>query len=256
MMRPSLAIAVAVTLEARRAGLPWLALGSLAAGLTLGALVSSLALTESGQVMTAVLAAGFRLCAVFVTVVFVATSMSREASDKGTEFLLAMPISRTEFYLGKLAGYSICSVVLAGLYSLALMATGSSSGLFGWFISLSVECALMSSICLFFAVGLRQMVSVLSASAGLYLLSRVSGATQAIASGPLVDEASLSQQIASWLMEGIALLLPSLDSATRTAWLLQEPPSWSELSVSVGAMLIYAALVSVAGLFDLARRNL
>jgi len=56
-MPPALLIARAALLEARRTGLPWLALGLLAAALGLAAFLSQVALTEGRELQAAVVAA-------------------------------------------------------------------------------------------------------------------------------------------------------------------------------------------------------
>jgi len=56
--------------------------------------------------------------------------------------------------------------------------------------------------------------------------------------------------------EEVALLLPRLDAATRSEWLLYAPPGPGEYAVAVGALVLYAGLLCAAGLFDFHRRNL
>jgi hypothetical protein len=124
-----------------------------------------------------------------------------------------------------------------------------------WAVSLAFECALVAAAALFFASALAQPAAALSATAALYLLARSIGAIQAIASGPLA-EATLAGRAAQLAVDGVALLLPRLDAATRTAWLLYEAPAAAELAPALAAMAAYTLLLVAAGLFDLSRRNL
>ena len=255
-MRAALTLGRFVMLEARRTGLPWLLLASLAAGIGLAGFLSQLALTESVALQAGILAAFFRLCAVFLTAIFVVTSMVRESGDKGTELLLSLPISRTAYYLGKLAGYAACGGTLAAAYALTLLVWSPAPAVAAWFVTLLLEVALVAAVSLFFVVTLAQVVPAVAAGAGLYLLGRSVAAVQSISASPLVGNDSLMHSLASWGIDAIALLLPPLDKATQTVWLLYGPPAAGELVSICVQLLLYGAVAVAAGLFDFHRRNL
>lgn len=255
-MRALLTISRFVALEARRTGMLWLFAGAAAAGLGLTSFLSQLALTEGGALQAGVLAALFRVCAVFLTATFVITSMVRESNDKGVELLLSMPISRTAYYLGKLLGFAACGCALAAAFSLLILAWSPPLAVGAWFVSLALETALMAAVSLFFVVTLAQVVPALAASASLYLLSRVIGAIQAVSSGPLLDDRAYLQKAAAWSIDAVALILPPLDRATQTVWLIYGAPAAMEFLSIAGALLTYGLLIAAAGLFDFHRRNL
>ena len=120
-MRSGLTLARYVILEARRTGLPLLAVGALTTGVGIAGFLSQLALTESAALQVGVLAAFFRICAVFLTGTFVVTSIVRESNDKGIELLLSLPISRSTYFLGKLAGYAATGAMLAAMFSVVML---------------------------------------------------------------------------------------------------------------------------------------
>ncbi len=243
-------------LEARRTGLPLLVLGALTTGVGIAGFLSQLALTESSALQAGILAAFFRVCAVFLTGAFVVTSMVRESNDKGIELLLSLPISRTTFYLGKLAGFAATGGVLAAVFSLVMLFWSPPMAVAAWFVSLFLEVYLVAAVSLFFVVTLAQVVPALTAAAGTYFLGRVVAAIQAISVGPLTSEDAGLQRLAGWGIDAVALLLPPLDKATQTAWLLYGPPSLGEFLAVAGFLFLYGALVTMAGLFDFHRRNL
>lgn len=254
-MRPGLTLARFVLLEARRTGLPLLALVALGAGVGMAGFLSQLALTESSQLQAGILAAFFRVSVVFLTGTFVVTSMVRESSDKGLELLLSLPISRATFYVGKLAGYAATGGVLAAAFSLVMLVWCPALSVAAWFASLLLEVFLVAAVSLFFVVTLGQIVPALAAAAGTYFLGRAVAAVQAISTSPL-NEDSMLQRIAGWGIDAVALLLPSLDRATQTVWLLYGPPSPGEFLALAGSLFVYGVLVTAAGLFDFHRRNL
>ncbi len=247
-------LARSVLLEARRGGLPWVALGILAATLGLSAFLSQVALTESRELQSSVTAALLRASAVLLLIAHVAASTLREANDKGLELMLALPVSRATHYLGRLAGHVACGAALAALFALPLLAWASPAGVAAWGLSLAVECALVAAAALFFSMSLSNLVAAMSASAGLYLLARAIAAIQALAASPLA-EPSFGARAARRAIDAVALLLPRLDIATRTEWLLYGPPELASYAAALGGLALYAVLLAAAGLFDFHRRN-
>ena len=55
--------------------------------------------------------------------------------------------------------------------------------------------------------------------AAFYLLARALTAIQLMSNSPLAIENPLSHQVMSWLVDGLALVLPALDRFTQSVWL-------------------------------------
>jgi ABC-type Na+ efflux pump permease subunit len=243
-----------ILLEARRGGLPWLALGSIALSAGLGAFLSQVALTESRELQAAVVAALLRACAVFLIAAHVVSSTLREINDKGLELMLSLPLPRSTHYLGRLAGFAVCGAVLAAVFSLPLLFWAPAPAVAAWGLSLGMECALVAATALFFSMSLGQLVPAIAATAGLYLLARSVAAIQAIASGPLA-EPSFAGQATRWSIDTVAILLPRLDTVTRTEWLLYGMPADSAYAAAIFGLVLYSALLVAAGMFDFYRRS-
>lgn len=251
---PAAILARLCLLEARRGGLPWLVGAALAAGYGLAAFLAQVALTESLALQAAILAAWLRFCAVFFVAAQVTSSVLREIQDKGLERMLALPLSRATQYLGRLAGFALTGVLIAAVFALALLPWARPAAVAAWGASLALEAVLVAAAALFFAMTLAQLVPAIAATAGLYLLGRSIGAIQAMAAGP-GNEASWAGNLARHAVDLVALLLPALDRATRTEWLLYGAPAPSTFAVAAGAVALYAALLAAAGLFDFHRRS-
>ncbi len=252
---PAATLARFVLLEARRSGLPRLGLACIVVSGGLAGFLSQVAVTESGALQAAVVAAALRACAVFLIAAHVAASTLREINDKGLELMLSLPIRRSTHYLGRLAGYCACGAGLAIAFAVPLFFWASPASAALWAISLACECALVAAAALFFSMTLAQPVPAIAATAGLYLLARSISAIQAIASGPLA-EPSFTSEAARWLVRGVAFLLPRLDLATRTEWLLYGVPSASLYGSAVGGLALYWLILVAAGLVDFHRKSL
>lgn len=251
---PALTLARTVLLEARRGGLPWLALAAVLLAFVLAAFLSQVALTESLALQAALMAALLRVCAVFLLASQVVSSTLREINDKGLELMLSLPLSRSTHYLGRLLGFVVCGAALATVFSLPLLAWAPPRAVALWGVSLACELALLAAAALFFAMTLAQLVGALAATLALYLLARSIGAIQAIAGGPLA-EASAAGSVARQALEALGLMLPRLDAVTQTGWLLYEAPALPVYAWSLAELAVFAVLLTAAGLFDFHRRS-
>lgn len=247
-------LAGATALEAVRNRLLWLAAIIVAIALGIAQFLSQVAIIESREIQSALLAAMLRAAAVFIASTFVITSMVRELNDKVTELMLSLPAPRAAYFFGKLAGYALVAAVIAVLFALPLALFARPEGVAVWAASLLCELLIMTAVSLFCVLALAQVPSAFAAVAGFYLLSRSMAAMQTIAGASLTD-ASLLDRAVNRIVDLIALLLPGLDRMTDTAWLLVSAPAAGVLGTILAQTAIYLALISAAALFDLYRKN-
>jgi ABC-type transport system involved in multi-copper enzyme maturation permease subunit len=252
---PSVTVAHYTLIEALRSGLPWLAAACMLGVLGLCGFLSRVAITEAAALQASAAGALLRACAVFLIAAHVVASVSREANDKGLELALALPVSRSAYYIGKLAGFTCAGAILASFFALPLLIWAKPMDLAAWWLSLAAETALVAAAALFFASAMAQTLAALAAAAGLYLLGRSISAIQAIASAPQAGD-SLPALAARWFVDALALLLPRLDTATRSDWLLYGAPQAGEFAQALCGLGLYFLFLAAAGLFDFSRRNL
>ena len=246
-------IARFVLLEAFRSGLPWLALACAAASVGLAAFLAHIALTETRELQAAAAAAMLRISAAFLIATHVVTSVAREVNDRGLELALTLPVSRSAYYAGKLAGFACAGALLAASFAAPLLLWATPAPVAIWTLSLATETAVVAAMGLFFSMALAQVVPAIAATAGLYLLGRSVATIQAIAAGPLGQG---QESALRGLVDAFALLLPRLDQVTRTEWIVYGLPSSGEAIDAIVGLAIYLALLGGAGLFDFSRRNL
>lgn len=245
-------IARYTVLEVLRNHLLWVALAVLAAGIGLAAFVSAIALTETRETQVALLAAALRLAAVVMLAAFVVTGMAREAADKTTHLLLALPIPRTAWLVGKLAGYCAAALLPAALFGalIAFMAAPAQAAL--WTVSLICELWLVVACAVFCTVTLSRAVPALATVAGFYLLSRSLGIFELLGHAP---SGAAAPRAIGTLVDAIALLLPRLDQFTQAGWLLYDTGSVHALAHIAAQTAIYLLLLAAAAAFDLHRRE-
>ena len=248
-------IAFYTLLEALRNRLSWLLLLVAFIGIGLSGFLNELALTESRQIQVALLAAFLRFSAVFLLATFVVTSMTREFNDKGLELLLALPLPRAAYLLGKLLGFAALAVVPGVLFGLltAFFTTPLQASL--WTISLICELWIVAAFSMLCVLTFNQIMAALSAAMGFYLLARAIAAVQLIGNDPLSAHTT-SQQVIGLVINSLSAVLPHLDEFTRTDWLVYQSGTWATLSVLLLQSAICLMLLGSAALFDLYRKNI
>lgn len=247
-------LARATVLEAVRNRLLWLAAAIIGIAFGLAQFLNQVAITESRDIQTALLAAPLRVAAVFITAVFVITSMVREQNDKVTELLLALPAPRASYFFGKFAGYAAFAGMLALLSAVPLTLFAHSAGLALWTVSLLCELLIVTATSLFCVLSFTQVVPAFAAVGGFYLLSRSMAAMQIIA-GASLQAPTFTDRVVSGVVDLIAFVLPTLDGMTQTSWLLGPAPGVNALANTLAQTAIYLALLCSAALFDLYRKN-
>jgi ABC-type transport system involved in multi-copper enzyme maturation permease subunit len=247
-------LARATVLEAVRNRLLWLAAVVIVIAFGLAQFLNQVAITESREIQTALLAAPLRVAAVFITAVFVITSMVRELNDKVTELLLALPAPRSSYFFGKFAGYAAFALILALLSAAPLALFAHSAGLALWTVSLLCELLIVTAMSLFCVLSFTQVVPAFAAVGGFYLLSRSMAAMQIIA-GASLQAPSLTDRVVGLVVDSIAFVLPALDGMTQTSWLLGPAPGGNALASTLAQTAIYLVLICAAALFDLYRKN-
>jgi len=248
-------IAAFTVLEAVRVRFFWLAGGILLAALLTAEFAGALALTEAVTMKAALFGFLLRVAAVFAVCLFVAASQTREYADKGTEMLLALPLSRAVYYFGKLAGYGAVALLVAAAAGVVAAVYAPLPQAILWAAALGCEMLLMVAVTLLCLLTLTQVATAISVVAGFYLLCRAIAAMQLIGHSPLIDAAVWSNQFIAALLDTLACVLPELYRFAPSEWLVYHNADFAALWPVLGQTAVYLLLVAGASLFDLYRRN-
>ena len=242
-------------LEALRTRLPALVLTTLLALLAASFFIESISVTEGARFQAGFYAAGMRLACVFIATLYVLVSVAREFDDKGLDVLLALDLPRAHYVLGKLAGFLAIALLIALVASLPLAWLAAPQAAMQWLVSLGLELAIVVALALFCILTFSQLTPAASFVLAFYLLARSLTAIRLMGAHPLAGADTLSHQVIQFLVEILALILPSFDAWTQTAWLVNEPASWSALLQLAGQSALYVALLAAATMFDFYRKN-
>ncbi|OGA25644.1 MAG: hypothetical protein A3I02_09510 [Betaproteobacteria bacterium RIFCSPLOWO2_02_FULL_67_26] len=242
-------------LEAVRTRLPALLLVTLLALLAASFFIEAISVAEGARLQAGFYAASMRLACVFIAGLYVLVSVTREFDDKGLDVLLALDLPRSHLVLGKLAGFLAIGALIAVAAALPLALLAAPQAMLQWAASLALELAVIVALALFCIITFNQLTPAASFLLGFYLLARSLTAIRLMSANPVSGGEELSHQVIHFLVETLALVMPSFDAWTQTAWLVNEPASWSALSQLAGLSALYVALLAAATMFDLYRKN-
>lgn len=251
-----LPIARYTVLEAVRTRLP-LAIGIAMLGLVgMSVFVRELALIQDARIQTIAYAAVARVSALFIIALHVGGTLSREFEDKGLDAVLALDIPRWQYIAGKYAGYAALGIGIAAVTALPVFFLSDVGAALAWLISLALESCIIVAIAMFCVVTFSHLPSAMAFVAGFYLLCRSIAGLRMLAEHPTAGADTLAHQLMGGVLTVVSTLVPALDAWTRTTWLVDAPPSWTELSYIAGETGLYVVLLVTATLIDFHRKSL
>ncbi len=224
-------------------------------------IVTEMAVTESLELRLTTSAFLYRLSLVFALGVSMIASVVREHESGFVHVLLAHPISRMHYVLGRMLGYSITALI-AALSVMLVMAvwvpTEQWGALVVWSISLWLELIVAGAVALFFALGLRNMVGSMVMWLAFYILARVLDVARTMAATPIgQDPTSFSAVAGQWMFQLMGWVVPPLGTFTRAEWLLGNVVPSIESCAILGAWaLVYSVVCVVAAAIDFYRHEI
>ena len=224
-------------------------------GLGFAGFISEIAITENEEIQVSLLAASYRYCAAFVIMVFVVSSIVREFNDKCLELYLSMPISRTIYFVGKCAGFILTGMIIALLFSFVLLLYASPFLVFQWWLSLTMELAIISVFAFFAVLTFNQQVTAsVFITFFFYLLARLTDTIVLVSQSQILPE-TLGNNIIEFMLYGLFTILPHFAAFTKTDWLVYgvEPAELFPLMVQT---LVYCLLLGGMAMWDFIRKNI
>ena len=256
MFSPILTISRYTLIESLRNRLLLLSFLVIAISFALVEFIGDLTITEHRVTQVAILAAFLRMSAVVIITLFVVSSTVRELHDKTLEMILAMPIHRGSYYLGKLMGYFYIAALVSVIFAVLLLMYADSEMVFIWMLSLFLELVLVVALSLVMLFTFSQVPSALTGVFIIYGASRIATSIYLMAKYPIIAHSSMAQQFMDSFIELLTWLLPDLHRYTQTEWLTYNTAEWTMLMPLLGQTIIYLIFLSFIALFDFYRKNL
>jgi hypothetical protein len=242
-------------IEAVRNRLLWLSLLVVAISFGLVEFIGELAIAEHRVTQVAVLAAFLRLSAVVIVTMFVVSSSVRELQDKTLEMILAMPLHRSSYYVGKLIGFLQVSMIIALVFSVLLLLYASSDQVLIWGLSLFFELIIVVALGMVMLFTFNQIPAAITGVLVIYAAARSATSIYLMSKYPIISHNTISQKFMDGFIEILTWLLPDLHRFTQTEWLAHNTGSFQLLVPVMTQSMIYLVLLSAVALFDFYRKN-
>lgn len=242
-------------IESMRNRLLWLSLLVVVISFGLVEFIGDLAITEHRVTQVALLGAFLRLSAIVIVTMFVVSSTVRELQDKTLEMILAMPIHRSSYYLGKLTGFIHVSAIIATIFSTMLLLYAAADQVLIWGISLFFELILVVALGLVMLFTFNQIPAAITGVFVIYAAARTATSIYLMSKYPIISHNTISQKFMDGFVEFLTWLLPDLHRFTQTEWLAYSTGSFSLLMPVIGQSIIYLTFLSAIALFDFYRKN-
>ena len=249
------AIAGVVGLEAVRGRMPWLMLAVLAVGVGIAEFTAEVAITESREIARGVLGAWLRVAVVFITALFVITSMTRDWTDKGVEMVLALALPRAVYLAGRLLGYSLVALACAAACTILIAGYVPVSTALVWGTTLGGELLVIAAMALLCMLTFNHVPLAMCVVMSFYLLARAMDAIVLISANPLSGSGT-AHALMVMTLDALAFVLPDLDRFARAEWLIHGGVAVADVGFALGQTAVYLVLLSGAALFDLQRKIL
>jgi len=242
-----------VVLTARRDKLFAALFGLLAVAIAAAAFLGGGAVTEQAE-MTAVYVAGAaRTILVLGLVVFVAFHIERLYDTREIEVILSRAYSREGFVASCWLGLAVVSLLLlAPVAAVVVTFSPSAIGAAYWSATVFAEYMVVLAFALFCALTMERAIPTIFATLGFYALARLSSFFLGMA---LHGKQGGINQVANPIYETIALLLPRLDLAGQTQWLVYGQIDNAVLGMIFVQAAVYSMLLLCAAMFDLRRKH-
>ncbi len=212
------------------------------------AVLDSMTTGQSGRIVLNLGLSGIHLFGVLITVFLAVSAMAREMTRKTVYVVLAKPVSRTQFLLGKYAGLILTLMVLVVLMGLALLVI---AGLFGVLpggevihavMMTWVELAVLTAVAMLFCAFTGPFLSGMFVL-GVFVIGHLSTGLLAMA-----EKTGDGMMVA--LARGVYYLFPNLEAFNFKVQALYATPV---SAVDTGLALLYAAAYATAMLAGAAK---
>ncbi|HXF91776.1 MAG TPA: ABC transporter permease [Nitrospiraceae bacterium] len=217
-------------------------------------LLGELTIAEHKKVVTDMGLAAINLIGILIAVFVGIGLVSKEIERRTVYTIMARPISRTQFLLGKYAGLvltlSVNVLIMMAVFSVTLLLSGAlvHIALFQAVALIFVELLVVTAVALLFSTFSSATLSAILTLA-IYVIGHLTADLRGIA-------AKTESVVLKWLTEGLYYVFPNLEMLNvkgQGAWGISIPLSYQVVASTYG--ILYAALLLMVACVVFQRRD-
>ena len=222
----------------------------------LSSFITELAIINSRQIATAVLADFLRYSLVFLALLLVVTNVAEDFEFKQFERLLTMPMSRWQYIAAQfLVIASIAAVLVLPVLIILVLLSSLELALY-WSAALWLEMLLVGLIGLLAILSLEKIPQAVFFSLAVYLLAKLSGLiSQMLSESVDLSDGGLANRVSEFIVSGILHLIPRLDAFAQNNVFFESFGLSEILLNQLGTVSLYSAFLLAVCLIDFYRKE-
>ena len=222
----------------------------------LSSFITELAIINSRQIATAVLADFLRYCLVFLALLLVITNVAEDFEFKQFERLLTMPVSRWQYIAAQfMVIASIAAALVAPVLIILALLSSLELALY-WSAALWLEMLLVGLIGLLAILSLEKIPQAVFFSLAIYMLAKLSGLiSQMLSESVDLSDGGLANRVSEFIFSGILYVIPRIEAFAQND-VFFESYGLSEILLSqLGTVSLYSAFLLAVCLIDFYRKE-
>ena len=222
----------------------------------LSSFITELAIINSRQIATAVLADFLRYSLVFLALLLITTSVAQDFESRQFERLLTMPISRWQYIAAQfMAIASIALILVLPVLLVVWMAASLDVALY-WAAALWLEILLVSLVSLVAILSLEKIPQAVFFTLAVYLLAKLSGLiSQMLAESVELSNGAAANQFADYIFNGILHLIPRLEAFAQNDVFFEPQGLPALLLTQLSTVSLYTLFLLAVCLIDFYRKE-
>lgn len=225
-------------------------------GVLISGFMTELAIINSEEVGTALLADFLRYSLVILILLLVTTNVAEDFQSRQFDRLLTMPVSRWQYIIAQF----FIIVTLAGILCLPVFLIMSLSTPFEvalyWSVALWLEMMLLGLVGLLAILSLEKIPLAVFFSLAIYLLAKLSGLiAQMLTESVRLSDGSVSSRVAEMIFNSILYVIPRLDTFAQNDVFFESVSLVVMLSDQVMAVIPYALFLLGVCMIDFYRKE-
>jgi ABC-type transport system involved in multi-copper enzyme maturation permease subunit len=228
----------------------------IAIAVLLSSFITELAIINSRQIATAMLADFLRYSFVFLALLLVANNVADDFEFKQFERLLTMPVSRWQYIAAQFLAIASIAFILAFPVLLVIAIVDSIEVALYWSAALWLEILLVGLVGLLAILSLEKIPQAVFFSVAVYLLAKLSGLIgQMLAESVYLSDGAAANRFAELVFSGILHVIPRLEAFAQNDVFFEPHGLTAMLFSQMSTVSVYSLFLIAVCLIDFYRKE-
>ncbi len=222
----------------------------------LSGFITELAIINSRNIATAMLADFLRYCFVFLALLLVVTNVAEDFEFRQFERLLTMPVSRWQYIAAQFLTIASIAFILVLPVLLVIALADSIEVALYWSAALWLEILLVGLVGLLAILSLEKIPQAVFFSVAVYLLAKLSGLIgQMLAESVYLSDGAATNRFAELVFSGILHIIPRLEAFAQNDVFFEPHGLSAMLLTQLSTVSVYSLFLIAVCMIDFYRKE-